>query len=95
MLKKELAATANCSEELLRRGTDSIQSVEVEIHCRASILDDHFLKCPALPLGLGNFFCTPKAFGPLAWGEAKSKNNGGAKPVSVNFDIVVGFLWLW
>ena len=35
----------------------------------------------------GPFFVAAKTLGALAWGEAKSKNNGSAKPVSVNFDM--------
>jgi hypothetical protein len=35
------------------------------------------------------FLVAPKAFGALAGGEAKSRKSGSARPVSVNFDIVV------
>ena len=90
MVKKELAATANCSVVgLSAREADSIQTVEIEIHCDASVFDDHLLKCPALLLAFGSLLVAPKALGALAGGEAKSRNNGSARPVSVNFDIVV------
>src|SRR5882672_8703935 len=50
----------------LRCGTDPIQPVEIEIHCDASVFDDHLLKCPALALALalGNFLCTAESL----WG---------------------------
>src|SRR3954468_6308313 len=35
----------------------------------------------------------PNAFGALAGGEAKSRNNGRARPASLDFDIVVGPLF--
>ena len=97
MVKKELAATANCSVGWsYGREADSIQSVEIEVHCDASVFDDHLLKRPGSAPGSGQLFVVPpKAFGALAGGEAKSKNNGSARPVSVNFDISGGVLWLW
>jgi hypothetical protein len=52
------------SHRLLCRGADSIQPVEIKIHRDASILDDHLLKRPAVPLGLDNFCCTAESL----WG---------------------------
>ena len=54
MLKKELAATANCSLSVSARGADSVQPVEIEIHCDASVFDNHLLKRPAVLLALDN-----------------------------------------
>ena len=57
-----------------RREADSIQPVDIEIHCDASVFDDHLLKRPGLLLALGQlFFVPPKAFGPLACGRGKEQ----------------------
>src|SRR6266478_8772613 len=39
----------------LRCGADPIQPVEIEIHCDASVFDNHLLKRPGLPLALESF----------------------------------------
>ena len=38
---------------VLRRSADSIQPVEIEIHCDASVLNDHLLKRPAVSFSTG------------------------------------------
>ena len=61
---------------IARRGADSIQSVEIEIHCHASVFDDHLLKCPACPWLSDNFLMPPKAFGPLAGARQRVRTTG-------------------
>ena len=40
------------------READSIQPVEIEIHCDASVFDNHPLKRSGLPLALESFLCS-------------------------------------
>ena len=77
------------SDRCLLCRADSIQPVEIQIHCDAATFDDHFLKRPAMPWLWITFVVPPKALGAVACGETKSRKNGRARPVSVNFDIVV------
>ena len=69
---QQIVKNQNCEEGIgrdgelqcdgcLRCGGDSIQTVNIEIHCDASVLDDHLLKRPALPLALGKLLCSAES----------------------------------
>ena len=61
------------SDGCLQCGADSIQSVEIEIQRDASVLDDHLLKRPSLPLVLDNFLCTAESLWGARLGRGKEQ----------------------
>jgi hypothetical protein len=64
------------SYRLLHCRTDSIQPVEIEIHCDASVLDDHLLKRPAVPVALDNFPCTAESLWDARLRRGKEQEQG-------------------
>ena len=54
-------------------GADSSQPVEIEIHCDTSVLDDHLLKRPALPLALGHFLRSAESLWGAGLGRGKEQ----------------------